>query len=208
MFTVSSLTVVLCSPGMARAARVLMVVVVAPLPARGPQVKVTVNGTPWPDIGVPESYLHISQAWPGTWPPGGRGTMMHRHAAPLSPPIGVGRGQRSHAARGFCGPPHSSGVVARGQAGQAPIPHPVSGLSRGVACLSVWLAVRVPLLERGADAVRVPASACVRGEAGGASTISFDLPMSLVAYQYNGATQVPPYNRFGYSFGPVQLVRE
>jgi hypothetical protein len=132
-----------------------------PFPARGPQVKVTVNGTPWPDIGVPESYLHISQAWPGTWPPGGRGTMMHRHAAPLSPPIGVGRGQRSHAARGFCGPPHSSGVVARGQAGQAPIPHPVSGLSRGVACLSVWLAVRVPLLERGADAVRLLASACV-----------------------------------------------
>ncbi len=37
--------------------------------------------------------------------------------------------------------------------------------------------------------------------------MSLDLAMGLQSYEYNGHSQLPPYSRWGFSFGPIQLVR-
>lgn len=40
---------------------------------------------------------------------------------------------------------------------------------------------------------------------GSADVLSFTLPMSLAAHRYTGVTQLPPYSRWAYTYGPVLL---
>lgn len=39
----------------------------------------------------------------------------------------------------------------------------------------------------------------------GASTIEFQLPMDFIVNPYNGHSQLPPYQRYGYQYGPILL---
>ena len=42
----------------------------------------------------------------------------------------------------------------------------------------------------------------------GPSTLSFSLPMPLVAYQYTGLSVLPPFSRWGFMVGPVLLAAQ
>ena len=46
------------------------------------------------------------------------------------------------------------------------------------------------------------------GWAAGATVLSFSLPMPLVAYEYTGASTLPPFSRWGYMVGPVLLAAQ
>lgn len=41
--------------------------------------------------------------------------------------------------------------------------------------------------------------------AGAATVVAFDLPMTITAHPYTGSTQMPPYHRYAYTYGPVLL---
>lgn len=42
----------------------------------------------------------------------------------------------------------------------------------------------------------------------GATTIAYSLPMAFSAHNYTGSSQIPPYNRYSYLYGPVSLAAE
>jgi hypothetical protein len=42
----------------------------------------------------------------------------------------------------------------------------------------------------------------------GANTISYELPMTFAAFNYTGYSQLPPYTRWGFKYGPVMLAAQ